>query len=89
MYNEKIYIKKCLDWLSYIYKDDNEYDYDEIKRIISNYIRITIDEDLNNDDYYIIIELYNNEIDNEKTKAIELLEKYILPKILYNYLDME
>jgi hypothetical protein len=89
MYNEKKYIKKCLDWLSYIYKDDNEYDYDEIKRIISNYIRITIDEDLNNDDYYIIIELYNNEIDNEKTKAIELLEKYILPKILYNFLDME
>ncbi len=89
MYNEKKYIKKCLDWLSYIYKDDNEYDYDEIKRIISNYIRISIDEDLNNDDYYIIIELYNNEIDNEKTKAIELLKKYILPKILYNFLDME
>ncbi len=89
MYNEKKYIKKCLDWLSYIYKDDNEYDYDEIKRIISNYIRISINEDLNNDDYKIIIELYNNEIDNEKTKTIELLEKYILPKILYNFLDIE
>lgn len=94
MYNEKTFIETSVAWLSLVYHDDYEYTDDEIRRNTSNYIIMTCEEELNNDDlkiiiqsYYTIDESFNTDDDDyNKVLAYDALQFIIAPKIFNDFM---
>lgn len=90
MYNEKTFIETSVAWLSLVYHDDYEYTDDEIRRNTSNYIIMNCEDELNNNDFKIIIQSYYtidesfnlDDDDYNKVLAYDALQIIIVPKII-------
>jgi hypothetical protein len=94
MYNEKTFIETSVAWLSLVYHDDYEYTDDEIRRNTSNYITMSCEDDLNNNDfkyiiqsYYTIDRSYNiDDVVYNKVLAYDALQFIVAPKIFNDFM---